>query len=381
VKIALVILHADVARGGAERYTLDLAGSLVERGHEVSILASSFQSDPTAGRRVLLAADGATRTGRYLRFLDSLDVELDRVGYDIVHAMLPVRRCHVYHPHAGIAAEAMTAGHLAKSGAAQQALAWAGNRFNVRRRRFAAVERGLLESPRPPVVLCLSRLIQAVVSRHYPDLPREKLVALFNGIDLKKFDPSIHREARKQVRARFGIDESAVVGLMLAQDFERKGLGQAIEALARIENPKMILLVGGKPDPAKYRSLAGRLGVENRVVFAGPVSDPVSFYQSSDFFVLPTRFDPCSLVVLEALAMGLPVISTVKNGACEVMEDGVHGRVLADPDDIPALTAAMLEVADSARRTGMADACLALRPRVSQESHLSQLEQVYRSIL
>src|SRR5439155_7596627 len=78
-----------------------------------------------------------------------------------------------------------------------------------------------------------------------------------------------------------------------------------------------------------------------RVSFAGAVADPRPFYRDADFFVLPTKHDPCSLVVLEALAMGLPVISTKFNGACEIMTDGVHGYVLDDPADVNALAAAM----------------------------------------
>ena len=366
--------------GGAERYTLDLAGSLVERGHDVSILASSFQAADTAGRRVLLPATAATRTGQYLRFLDSLDSQLDRVKYDVVHAMLPVRRCDVYHPHAGIAADAVAAGHLNKSGATRQAIAWVGNRVNARRRRFAAVEWELLNSRQPPVVLCLSRLIQALVSERYPALPKEKLVALFNGIDIRKFDPSIHRNARQLVRTQFNMAESSIVGLMLAQDFERKGLAQAIEALALVQNANTVLLVGGKPDPSKYQRLAVACGVRDRVVFAGPVANPAAFYQAADFFVLPTRFDPCSLVVLEALAMGLPVISTAKNGACEIMQDGIHGRVLTDPDNVEALTRSLEAMEDSGRRAAMSDACLQLRPLLSQQTHLDQLEQVYAGV-
>jgi UDP-glucose:(heptosyl)LPS alpha-1,3-glucosyltransferase len=113
VKIALVILHADTARGGAERYTLDLAKALVKRGHDVSILASSFQSEPLAGKQVLIAARANTRTGRYEKFLLNLDSELTLARiqgkpFDVVHAMLPVRNCDIYHPHAGIAKEVVT---------------------------------------------------------------------------------------------------------------------------------------------------------------------------------------------------------------------------------------------------------------------------------
>ena len=385
MKIALIILHADVARGGAERYTLDMAAALVKRGHDISIFASSFQKHPFAGTPVLISTTGAmTRTGRYDKFRQGVVQHFfDRTNpsskpFDVVHAMLPFDSCDIYHPHAGIALDAIKFGHCNKPTRLKRALAWIGNRTNRRRLKFASVEKQMLTNR--PVVLCLSNLIKEVVHREYPTLPLENLVSLFNGIDIQKFDPSIRPETRRQVRAEFQIEESTVVGLMLAQDFERKGLAQAIKALARVENSKMVLLIGGKPDPTAYRQLADELGVKDRVIFAGPVSDPVSFYQAADFFVLPTRFDPCSLVVLEALAMGLPVISTIKNGACEIMRDVIHGSVLPDPDDIPSLATAMTGMSDPLNRKTMSIACLSLRPALSQDAHLDRLQQVYEEI-
>jgi UDP-glucose:(heptosyl)LPS alpha-1,3-glucosyltransferase len=378
VKIALVILHADAARGGAERYTLDLAAALVKRGHDVSILASSFQAGPLPCRSVPIASRGSTRTGRYTAFLNSLDHELASSRYEVVHAMLPVRCCDVYHPHAGIAGDIVASGHLNKPGAIRQAVAWFGNRTNLRRLRFSAVENYLLTSNRPPILLCLSNLIADVVRRTYPSLGEDRLVPLFNGIDTAKFDPAVSPESRQKIRERFSITHDEVVGLMLAQDFERKGLRVAIEALAKA--PGLVLLVGGKPDATEYRHQAKSLGVSDRVIFAGQVDDPVAFYQAADFFVLPTRFDPCSLVVLEALAMGLPVISTAKNGACEIMKDGVQGRVLGDADDVEALILALMAMTDATRLLEMSQACLALRPALSLESHLNRLEEIYLAI-
>jgi UDP-glucose:(heptosyl)LPS alpha-1,3-glucosyltransferase len=380
VKIALVILRADIARGGAERYTLDLAAGLQNRGHAVSILAASFGDFPGSASRVVLPAGGWTRTGRYLKFLDSLDRAVDVGGYDIVHAMLPVRRCDVYHPHAGIAAEAVSEGHLVKSGRLAQWLAKLGNRFNPRRQKFAEVERRLLTSADPPLVLCLSGLIQQVVRRNYPSLPSGRLRSLFNGIDLGKFDPALYPAARAEIRQRLGIAESAILGLILAQDFERKGVRQAIEALAQAADDRLCLLIGGKPDATKYRRLAERLGLGGRVIFTGAVDRPAEYYRAVDFFLLPTRFDPCSLVVLESLAMGLPVISTIKNGACEIMQDNVHGRVLTDPDDIPTLADALRQMLEPSTRASMASACLSLRPQLSQAHHLENLTRNYTDV-
>ncbi len=381
MKIALVILHADAARGGAERYTLDLAASLVKRGHEVSVLASTFQANPVAGKSVLISTrGGVTRTGRYDAFLKNVRIELEREPrFDVVHAMLPMPGCDVYHPHAGIARDVIASGHLKKPTGLGRAMAWVGNRTNRRRLRFATVEGELLTQPNPPIVLCLSNFIKHAVQQHYLGFPESKLVSLFNGTDLQKFDPALYPHARQEIHRRHQIRGESVVALFISQDFERKGLGQAIRALAS-SDPRLILLVGGRPDPTAYQQLAKTLGVGDRVIFAGSITNPAEYYAGADFFLLPTRFDPCSLVVLEALAMGLPVISTKKNGACEIMQDHVHGRVLPDPDDLNALNSAMVDLLDDSRRQQMANACLALRTNLSQETHLTLLETVYHGV-
>jgi glycosyltransferase involved in cell wall biosynthesis len=150
-----------------------------------------------------------------------------------------------------------------------------------------------------------------------------------------------------------------------------------IAAAARVADPRLRILVVGKEDAASYAALARKLNVADRVLFAGATADPSSFYAAADFFVLPTRHDPCSLVVLEALAMGKPVISTVFNGACEIMQPGTHGFVLADPTDVEGIAGAMRELLDDGRRLEMSAACLALRPRLSYETHVRQLLEIY----
>jgi UDP-glucose:(heptosyl)LPS alpha-1,3-glucosyltransferase len=380
VKVALVILHADPARGGAERYTIDLAGALVRRGHEVSLLASSFGGAVEGVRSQLLDAGGATRARRYIRFLDSLDVHLASTDYDIVHAMLPVRRCDVYHPHAGLAAEALARGHLKHRGVIGQRLSQLANRINRRRQEFGAVERQLLGSQRPPVVLCLSDYVKETVRRNFPRLPEECLTKLFNATDLERFDPMKRPAAGEGVRQRFGFAADDVVGLMLAQDFQRKGLKESIIAVADVADPRLKLLVAGKQNPSGFRRLAQNTGIERQICFAGATDDPYAFYKAADFLILPTWHDPCSLVVLEAIAMGLPVISTAMNGACEIMTSGVHGFVIASPADRTGLVDALRKLLDSPRRREMSAACLSLRPALSYANHLQALEETYGRI-
>jgi UDP-glucose:(heptosyl)LPS alpha-1,3-glucosyltransferase len=376
MKIALVILHADPARGGAERYTIDLAMSLSSRGHDVSLIATTFAAD-APGRPVPISASGFTRLAKYHQFLDGLDAHLQTHRYEIVHAMLPVRRCDIYHPHAGLAVDAVLRGHEKYDGL-HRAIAGLTNRLNRKRNSFAAIERELLKNADAPIVLCLSEYIKSSVREHYR-LPGNQLATLFNAVDLRKFDPAMRPAVGEAIRATLGLSPDRVMALIIAQDFGRKGLAEAILALEKADE-RITLVVVGKQKTGTYAQLAKRAGVGNRVIFAGATRDAYAFYQAADFFVLPTRHDPCSLVVLESLAMGLPVISTRFNGACEIMTSGQHGFVLDDPRDVQALRECYNVLTDAGPRQKMSAACLALRPQLSQDEHVTQLEAIYHSL-
>jgi UDP-glucose:(heptosyl)LPS alpha-1,3-glucosyltransferase len=349
MRIALVILHADPARGGAERYTIDLAAALAERGHEVEVIATTIRQLPPDIRGVQLMSRRPTRTWTYRAFVRMLDAHLARQPYNIVHAMLPVRRCDIYHPHAGLAAAAVVDAPFVS------------RLFNPRRRAMARVERRLMQQ-RPPIVLSLSDYVGRAVRQHYP---AARVETLFNAVDLDRFEPRPPP-----------APGAVVAALIVAQDFHRKGVGQAIEALARVNGIDLTVVGGGDARP--YIEMAEKAGVAGRVRFAGRVADPRPHFAKADFFVLPTKHDPCSLVVLESLAVGVPVITTRFNGAAEIMREGIHGYILDDPMDVDALAAAMRKMLDPDRRAEMSQACLALRPALSYDQHLDRLLAIYQ---
>lgn len=360
MRIALIIFHANPTRGGAERYTADLAAALAARGHEVSLLALDFGPPIEKVTFVPLPVHGLTRAGKFAHWLRSLNDHLSRNVYDIVHAMLPVPHCDLYHPHAGLAAEKLSEN-------------WS-NRFVPRRRMFASIERQLLCGDRPPVVLCLSDYVKKSIPRFYT-LPQDHLATLFNAVDLNRFQADASR--REQDRLELKIPAERIVALMVAQDFARKGLTEAISALKELNDNRLLLLVVGGDNPSRFARLAKMQNVAGQIRFIGQVADPRPFYRAADFFLLPTHHDPCSLVVLESLAMGLPVISTAQNGACEIMESGRHGFVLPDSRDIPAITNAIRQMLDPAARAMMSHACLELRQSLSFDQHVDRLLTIY----
>lgn len=367
MRVLLAILKAEVARGGAERYTRDLASALVRRGVSVATAAAAFDAD-WPGERHLLESRALTRVGAYGRFLQRLDRLVDGDRFDIVHAMLPVRRCDVYHPHAGVAAEPKRWGPV--------------EHFNRRRRAMLLAERDLILGPEPPITVSLSNYVLRRFRSVYPGAASE---VVLNGIDLTRFDPTLTelQELRRTLRQTWQIDEDDFVVLAIAQDFLRKGIPAALEAMSILRSRasevgrRVKLVVVGRDDRKAMQNLMRRVSDEPGVCFAGATDDPRGWYLAADLFLLPTYHDPCSLVVIEALAMGLPVVSTVFNGACEYMTDGVHGRVLQEVEPRAIARAVAEFAADPQRLAASREACRALRPRLSAERHLDRILGVY----
>ena len=134
LRIALALQLPRPARGGQERYSLMLADRLVDRGCEVSILASEFDDAPARWNRVCVCQLPRGHTRRYRGYVNALDHHLQLHKYDAVHAMIPVRYCDVYHPHSGLAAEQDRRGYLKHASWPMRRLAQVGNQFNVKRR-------------------------------------------------------------------------------------------------------------------------------------------------------------------------------------------------------------------------------------------------------
>src|SRR5262249_43916925 len=152
---------------------------------------------------------------------------------------------------------------------------------------------------------------------------------------------------------------------------------QLLQALSLVPDERLRLLVAGKSDVQAYERLAGRLGVRQRVRFLGYRHDMRDAYFAADLLVHPTVYDPCSNVVLEALACGLGVITTRYNGAHELLQGGgeerAEGHVIADPHDVDRLAAALVRMSDPVRRAACAAAARRNAASWTFERHYQRL--------
>jgi UDP-glucose:(heptosyl)LPS alpha-1,3-glucosyltransferase len=223
--------------------------------------------------------------------------------------------------------------------------------------------------------------ISDMVRRHFEEyyhLDPADLRMVRIAIDLDRFDECDRPRRRIEARQQWGLWPEDTVALFAGMNYRLKGLEPLLRAVARLPaNSSFRLLVAGSPDTAAFERLARRLKIADRVRFAGYCPDMRNGYFAADFFVHPTFYDPCSLVVLEALACGLPVITTRYNGAAEVMHPPREGFILDDPHDHDQLADAIKQLLDPARRAACAQAARRTAAQWTFEHHYRQMLAVF----
>lgn len=148
-----------------------------------------------------------------------------------------------------------------------------------------------------------------------------------NGVDLDRFRPPTPDE-RARARAAAGVDPAQSVAVFVGHEFERKGLPLAIEGLRRAPDVTLLVVGGSIEMIRRARAQAEHHGVAARVVFAGTQADPIPYLWASDVLVLPSAYEANALVVLEALACGLPVVCTRVGFAPDLLVDGENGYLV-----------------------------------------------------
>ena len=184
---------------------------------------------------------------------------------------------------------------------------------------------------RPIKIVAISDMVKRDMI-HWYRIPEDRVTVVYNGVDIDRFHPK-NRRYREEIRKRHGIGEEFVI-LFVSNNFRMKGLSFLIKALASLKGKTphpFRLLILGRDRQEFYRRLAIRIGLSGEILFAGTTDEPEKYYGAADLLVHPSFYDACSLTVLEALASGLPVITTSSNGAGGIIHQGQEGYVISDP--------------------------------------------------
>ncbi len=380
MRVALVQETLDARRGGAETSVLQMAGQLARLGADVTILHSGRDrpAAPAGVQLLALHAGGPSRAWRTYRFVQAAQRVCRIQRFPIVHAITPCLCANVYQPRSGTYPQTIRR-NLALTARAWWPLARLARAFNVRQTFLAQLERGLLCRRAARVwVAAVSEYVAQQVQTDY-GFPAARIRVVFNGVDVVPPAPQDVPRLREARRRELGLSSNTPLVLLVAHNFKLKGLRELLLATAR--GGDWHLAVVGKGAARPYQQMATRLDVARRVHFVGPRADVRDWYAAADVLAHPTWHDPCSRVVLEALMLGLPVVTTRSNGAAELLAPQQSEFVVDSPADTTGLAQAIRAALTPAVRAAFTARAPAWREQLSMARHARELLSLYREVL
>lgn len=329
MRIAILTRRFDSAGGGTERDLIVTAQALRAAGHQITIFADEIRGP--SGEWDVRRVGAGPRLGRALslmRFAWTAAPAARRAGAELV---LSFARC--------VGADVMRSGGGAHSSYIRAARKWRGAlgasamRISPYHQAQMLVERQALRSPGVKRVIAVSNFVRDDLIREFGLTP-EKTVTIYNGVDLDRFRPAGDPSERAAIRRKFAVPGSARVVAFVGNGFARKGLGFLIEAWPLVTGGAFLLVAGADRSADKFARRARALNVGARVVFAGPQPNVEAIFHAADAFAMPSLFEPFGNVVMEAMASGLPVMTSRFSGVAELVPPSMRGFCVENPDDV-----------------------------------------------
>lgn len=338
--------------GGAESYLKRLARGLHSLGHEAHLITTEEwpEDDDFAG---VVRLRGSSPE----QFAESVEAERERLRCDVLMSLERVWQCDVMRAGDGVHRVWLRR----RNGFVERLRVL----LNQKNRSLLRLEESLYKARRAGRVIANSEMVKREIVSSY-GYPAERIDVVYNGVPLEQFWSTTEQRARS--RSDFGLHADEVAAVFVGSGWERKGLAVAVAAVEKLAQAKLRLLVAGRGNERKYRSA--------RAQFLGEVDDVAGLYRAADIFVLPTAYDPFSNACLEALASGLPVVTTRNNGFSEIIEDGLHGSIVEA--NAGAVAAALEYWSDAARRHS---ARAAILERAAQFDILRNVERTLQILV
>ena len=288
--------------------------------------------------------------------------------FDIIHSMERILYQDIYRASDGIIPV-----HL-KQLYANPTTRWLKS-IGPRRLALAYLEKKIFLERGCKIIVTNSHLVKSHIIQYYHVHP-ERIKVIYNGINTDRFCLDVRKEYRNRIRKIHGIREEEILLLFISNDHKRKGLMNLLKAIHQSGKMGIKLMVLGKDTEKPYVQWAEKNILGKKILFLGPKENVQRYYAASDIFVLPTLYDAFANVCLEAMACGLPVITTRNNGASELIQDGEQGFVLKGqgPDELAGRIAALKLPIDRIR---MGEKGAKKAKGFTIEKHVSEVLKLY----
>jgi len=360
--------------GGAERFVEAALEALLERGVAISLYTREWpQTRLQLIEPVLCDPFHIGRLWRDWSFARAVCRAVTQKAPELVQSHERLLCCDVYRAGDGVHRSWLDE---RLRGASTLRRWW--TELSPYHRYVLAIERRLFASPLLKAVICNSRMVRQDIRDRF-GLPDERLPVVYNAVDSEAFSPKL-RAHRDSMRQKLGVPPDATLFLLVGSGYVRKGVAAVLTALSRLPANTHLLVVGRDKARGRYKRMARRLDIASRVALVGAQDDPKPFYGAADVFVLPTLYDPCPNAALEAMACGLPVVTSTKCGAAELVLEHDAGFV-CDAGDLDALTAHMSTLTDAEARTGRGERAREAVLTLTPEAMTLQLVLLYRDLL
>jgi len=338
-----VLAAAFFPDGWAERYLLRLASGLAAQGHHLTLYCEEWspQENPFQAIRKVDSDDP-------LSFARKAAAQPLRDRHDIIFSLERVPECDLYRAGDGVHAD-----WLAYRNSFSPILGRIRSALRSKNRQICSLEARVFAPGGARRVICNSQFVADQVIKRFTFDPK-RLDVIYNGVPYNQFsggDRTLGRQALK-------LNPKDFVVLLVGAGSERKGHAIAWQALRRIKNKEAKLMIVDSPPPVALPHV----------------------YAAADVFLLPTLYDPFANVTLEALAAGLPVITSAQNGAAEIMQNGVNGFILPRANDVNQIVSLLDDLADPARRASFRQPAQALAKQYDLARNIEATLKVFEKV-
>ncbi|MGH8012500.1 MAG: glycosyltransferase family 4 protein [Candidatus Binataceae bacterium] len=373
MKIALITRRFEPNGGGTERDLIASARCLVEAGHDITIYAGEVRAPSTEWRIRTVATPPLGRALRLLIFARSAGALARAEGNDLILSFARIIDADILRSGGSAHASYLRAARRWRNSAGAIAMKLAP--YHIIQRM---IERRGFHSARLKKAIAVSDLVRDDLIREFRMAP-DRVVTLYNGVDLMRFAPARDSTARRQLRQTIAIPDDAPVVLFIGNGFARKGLRFLLRAAGQAKRKMWLMVAGNDRAIDSYQRLARRLRISPRVLFLGAQARVERLFEMADVLALPSLFEPFGNVALEAMAAGLPVVTSAQCGVTALLPPALRPFVIqhpSDPGEIAARLTALLEV----RGTELGEAARATAEQFSWQRYAIGLTAIVETL-